>query len=67
MSGRHGAAFAAYRMSCRAQAPQAEHITFADALRVAQTTSNVDPLSPEDEESADAAASKETPAGRTER
>ncbi|MDJ0970864.1 MAG: MFS transporter [Kiloniellales bacterium] len=39
------AAFAVYRMRRRAPTPQAEHILFADALRVAQTVSNVDPLS----------------------
>lgn len=38
------AVFAWYRMRLRAPAPQAEHITFGDALRVAQTVSNVDPL-----------------------
>ncbi len=40
------AAFAVYRMRRRAPTPDAEHILFADALRVAQTVSNVDPLSP---------------------
>lgn len=39
------AVFAAYRMRRRAPAPQEEHIPFADALRVAQTVSTVDPLS----------------------
>ncbi len=38
------AVFALYRVRRRASAPIEEHITFADALRVAQTTSNVDPL-----------------------
>lgn len=40
------AAFAVYRMRKRAPAPQEEHIAFADALRVAQTVSTVDPLPP---------------------
>ena len=59
------AAFAAYRMGQRSPAPAAEHITFADALRVAQTTSNVDPLSPADAcEPTDAAPAKTEPPGK---
>ena len=38
------AAFAVYRMKMRAPAPVEDHIAFADALRVAQTISTVDPL-----------------------
>ena len=40
------AAFAAYRMSKRAPAPQEEHIPFAEALVVSQTVSNLDPMQP---------------------
>jgi MFS family permease len=39
------AGVAVYRMRQRAPAPEAEHVSFADAIRVAQTVSNVDPLS----------------------
>ena len=48
----HGAtaAFALYRMRQRAPAPQEEQIAFVDALRVAQTVSTVDPLSPTPDE-----------------
>lgn len=38
-------AFAGYRMRQRTPAPVAEHIAFADALRVAQTVAPIDPLS----------------------
>ena len=44
------AGFAIYRMRQRAPAPQEEHIHFADALRVAQTVSNVDLITPGVEE-----------------
>lgn len=43
-------AFVLYRMHRRPPAPAREHITFADALRVAQTTSNVDVLTDDDEQ-----------------
>ena len=46
-------AFAVYRMRRRAPTPDAEHILFADALRVAQTVSNIDPLSPDTEAAQD--------------
>lgn len=39
-------AFAVYRMNQRQRAPAEEHVPFADSLRVAQTVSVVDPLSP---------------------
>ncbi len=39
------ALFALHRMRKRAPTPMEAHITFADALRVAQTVSNVDPRS----------------------
>lgn len=41
--------FASYRMSQRTTAPTEEHITFADALRVAQTVGPIDPLSEEEQ------------------
>ena len=43
--------FTVYRMRKKSAPPIEEHIGFADALRVAQTVSNIDPLSiPEDSE-----------------
>ncbi|WP_420406033.1 MFS transporter [Nisaea sp.] len=42
------AAFCAYRMKIRAPAPLEEHIPFNDAVLMAQTTSAVDPLSPDE-------------------
>ena len=39
------AAFTVYRIRARSAPPLQEHIAFADALRVAQTVSTVDPLS----------------------
>ena len=50
-------------MGRRQPAPGPEHITFADALRVAQTTSNVDPLSPSDDDEVAAAPPSTAAAG----
>lgn len=47
------AAFSAYRMRVRAPAPHEEQIAFNDAVLMAQTTSSVDPLSPDGSASSD--------------
>ncbi len=47
------AAFAVYRMRRRRPMPEEEHIDFADALRVAQTVSNVDLVSTTADDGAD--------------
>jgi MFS family permease len=41
------AAFTLYRMRQRARAPEAERVEFADAIRLCQTVSAFDPMSPE--------------------
>jgi len=53
------AAFALYRMSRRAPAPEEEHVAFTDSLNLAQTVSTIDPGAVDEEE--DAAARKEAP------
>lgn len=47
------AAFAVFRMQQRRYSSEAEQVPFADSLRVAQTVSVVDPLTPAEEEQSD--------------
>jgi MFS family permease len=57
------AAFAYYRLRQRAPAPEEEHISFADSIRLSTTVSSVDPLTLEEDaeqvEQVDAAVSED--------